>query len=132
MSGILAILVDDTVQLEFDHAKQVPQRQLEYLDDMDARMDGGVSLDGETIADPDIETRVKFVAQNMATALLEDNEGLAVAMCTWLGVRRPELQQVRISVGNLGVTVDLDYENPYQKPAPQPQVVHFDPRKLNS
>jgi hypothetical protein len=132
MSGILAVWVDDAVQLEFDHAKQVPQRQLEYLDNMDARMDEGVSLDGETIPDPDIESRVKFVAQNMAAALLEGNDGLAVAMCTWLGVRRPELQQVRITVGNLGVTVDLDYEHPYEKPAPQPQVVHFDPHKLNS
>ena len=110
----------------------MPQGQLDYLDDMDRRMDSGITLEGEAIAEPDVEERVKFVAQNMAMALLQGNDRLATAMCTWLGVRRPELQQVKISVGELGVTVDLDYETPYQKAEPQPQVVQFHPRKLDS
>ena len=128
MSKILAVLVDGQVQLEFDHAKPIPQQQLDYLDNMDARMDPGISLEGEQIAEPDIEERVKFVAQNLATALLEDNDQMAAAMCTWLGVRRPELQQVKISVGELGVTLDLDYETAYEKPGQQPQVVQFHPK----
>jgi len=125
MSKILAVLVDGQVQLEFDHAKPIPQQQLDYLDNMDARMDAGIELEDEQIAEPDIEARVKFVAQNLATALLEGNDQMAAAMCTWLGVRRPELHQVKISVGELGVTLDLDYETPFEKPTPQPQVVQF-------
>jgi len=132
MGRILAVLLDDALQMEFDHAKEVPQRQLDYLDDMDARMQHGITLDGEEMSAPDLDARVKFVARNLATALMQGNEGLAVAMCTWLGVRRPELQQVRINVGKLGATIDLDYETPYQKPAPQAQVVHFHPHKLDS
>jgi len=131
MSKILAVLVDDQVQLEFDHAKPIPEQQLDYLDSMDARMDSGILLEGEQIAEPDIDARVKFVAQNLATALLEGDDQMAAAMCTWLGVRRPELQQLKISVGELGVTLDLDYETPYEKPSPQPQVVQFHP-KLDS
>ena len=132
MNNWLAVLVDQQVQLEFDHTKPVPQRQLEYLDDMDRRMENGIELEGESIVDPDIEARVKFVAQNMALALLQGNDQMASAMCTWLGVRRPELLQVKITTGELGVTVDLDYETPYQKPSAQPQVVQFHPRKLDS
>jgi hypothetical protein len=98
---------------------------------MDTRMDAGIELEGEQIAEPDIEARVKFVSQNLAMGLLEGNDQVAAAMCTWLGVRRPELQQVKISLGELGVTVDLDYETPYEKPAPQAQVVQFHP-KLDS
>lgn len=131
MSKILAVLVDGQPQLEFDHAKPIPQQQLDYLDNMDVRMDAGISVEGEQIAEPDIEAKVKFVSQNLATALLEGQDQVAVAMCTWLGVRRPELQQVKITIGELGVTVDLDYETLYEKPAPQPQVVHFNP-KLDS
>jgi len=131
MSNLLAVLVDGQAQLEFDHGRQVPQQQLDYLDGMDARMDAGIVLDGEQISAPDGDARVKFVAQNLATALVEGNDKLAIAMCTYLGVRRPALKQVKISLGELGMSVDLDYENAYEKPAPQPQVVTFDPGKLN-
>lgn len=126
---LLVILLDDNPALEFDHAKTVPQKQLDYLDNMDQRMDAGVTLDGQQIAEPDLETRVRFVAQAMAQALLAGNDGLAVAMCTWLGLRRPQLKQVHIESGALGVKVDLDYENVYQKPEPEPQVVEFFPNK---
>ncbi len=131
MSKFLAVLVDGQVQLEFDHAKPIPQNQLDYLDHMDGRMDQGIVLDDEQITDPDIEARVKFVAQNMATALLEGNDQTAIAMCTWLGVRRPQLQQVKVTLGETGATVDLDYETPYEQPKSQPQVVHFHPKKLD-
>jgi hypothetical protein len=52
-------------------------------------------------------------------------------MCTYLGVRRPALKQVKISSTSAGISVDLDHENVYQKPAPESQVVMFNP-KLNS
>jgi len=131
MSKFLAVLVDGQVQLEFDHAKPIPQNQLDYLDHMDARMERGITLDEEHITEPDIEARVKFVAQNMAAALLDGNDQTAIAMCTWLGVRRPQLQQVKITLGETGATVDLDYETLHEKPEAQPQVVHFHPHKLN-
>jgi hypothetical protein len=130
MSQWLGVLVDDQVQLEFDHAKLVPQPQLDYLEAMDARMDGGIELDGEHLAEPDSDARVKFVARNLAMALAEGNDKLAIALCTYLGVRRPGLKQLKISSGELGVTVDLDYENDYQRPAAQPQVVTFDPNMI--
>jgi hypothetical protein len=52
-----------------------------------------------------------------------------MAMCTWLGVRRPELKQVKISPGELGTKVDLDYDHAYEKPEPEPQVVEFFPTR---
>lgn len=132
MGKWLAILVDGNPQLEFDHAAAVPQRQLDYLDDMDRRMSGGIKLEGEKVASPDLDQCTRFVAQNLASALLDGQEQLAMAMCTWLGVRRPELQQVKISSGELGLTIDLDYQEVYQKSQPEPQVVQFHPRKLDS
>jgi len=129
MSNVLAVLVDDAVQLEFDRGATVPAHQLAFLDNMDAKMDKGIVLDGESLADPDIVSRVKFVAQNMATALGSGNDKVAVAMCTYLGVRRPELKQVKISPSELGMTVDLDYENAYEKPVPASQPVTFHPTK---
>jgi hypothetical protein len=131
MSQLLVVLVDDQVLIEFDHAKPVPDNQLAYLDQMDRRMDDGIELQGEFIADPNEEQRAKFVAQNMAILLGEGQDQAAVAMCTYLGVRRPALKQVKISSTSAGISVDLDHENSYEKPAPAPQVVMFNP-KLNS
>ena len=131
MSQLLVVLVDDQVLIEFDHAKPVPDNQLAYLDQMDRRMDDGIELQGEFIADPNEEQRAKFVAQNMAMLLGEGQDQAAVAMCTYLGVRRPALKQVKISSTSAGISVDLDHENAYEKPAPETQVVMFNP-KLNS
>lgn len=132
MGKWLAVLVDGDPQLEFDHAAAVPQQQLDYLDDMDRRMSGGITLDGEAVSSPDLDACTRFVAQNLASALLQGQEQIAMAMCTWLGVRRPELEQVKITTGELGVTIDLDYQDVYEKPRPEPQVVQFHPRKLDS
>ena len=131
MSQLLVVLVDGQVLIEFDHAKPVPDNQLAYLDQMDRRMDEGIELQGEFIADPNEEQRAKFVAQNMAMLLGEGQDQAAVAMCTYLGVRRPALKQVKISSTSAGISVDLDHENVYEKPAPEAQVVMFNP-KLNS
>ena len=131
MSQLLVVLVDGQVLIEFDHAKTVPDNQLAYLDQMDRRMDDGIELQGEFIADPNEEQRAKFVAQNMAMLLGEGQDQAAVAMCTYLGVRRPALKQVKISSTGAGISVDLDHDNAYEKPAPEPQVVMFNP-KLNS
>ena len=131
MSQLLVVLVDGQVLIEFDHAKPVPDNQLTYLDQMDRRMDYGIELQGEFIADPNEEQRAKFVAQNMAMLLGESQDQAAVAMCTYLGVRRPALKQVKISSTGAGISVDLDHENSYEKPPPAPQVVMFNP-KLNS
>ena len=37
MTKILAILINENLQLEFDHAKPIPQDQLDYLEGMDRR-----------------------------------------------------------------------------------------------
>lgn len=125
----LVVLLDDSPALEFNHAAEVPAQQLEYLEAMDRRMDGGFSLDEQFIAEPDIDTRVRFVAQTMAQALLAGNDKLAIALCTWLGTRRPTLKQVHIEGTALGAKVDLDYEQAYEAPAPAEQVVQFFPNK---
>lgn len=126
MSHVLAVVVDGFVQLEFDPAREMPPEQAEYVDQMDARMNDGFDLDGQFIESPDQEQRVRFVSQTLAHALGMGNEVLAAAMCTYLGVRDRELKQVRISPGETNIKIDLDYDNVYEKPEPQPQVVQFD------
>ncbi len=129
MSDYLGVLVDGQPHFEFDREKPLPEGHLARLDQMDLKMDQGIEVKGEVIANPDQEARTRFVATSLANALAEGHENLAMAMVTWLGVRRPDLKQVKISPGALGMKVDLDYDNAYEKPAPQPQVVEFHPTR---
>lgn len=129
MGDILGVLVDGQAQYEFDRDKPLPEGHSLRLEQMDRKMDAGIEAHGEFIANPDPDARTRFVATGLANALAQGNENLAMAMITWLGVRRPELKQVKIQSGELGMKVDLDYQNPYRKPAPEAQVVHFNPTR---
>jgi hypothetical protein len=129
MKDILGILVDGQPQFEFDRDRPLPDEQRGYLEQMDRKMDQGFVLQGRRIEDPDLRARARFVAANLANALAASQDNLAMAMTTWLGVRCPELKQVRISAEGPGMKVDLDYEHPYQKPEPSPQVVTFNPTR---
>ena len=132
MSSLFAVILDGTPQLEFDREKAVPRGQLAYLDDMDARMDRGIELEGGPIERPDDAEKARFVARNLAQALLSGNEKLAAAMCTWLAVRRPALQQLKITTGEFGLTLDLDHDTPYEKPRPAEQPIVFNPPRHDS
>lgn len=129
MGEFLGVLVDGQPQYEFDRDKVLPEGHLVRLEQMDSKMNRGIEIQGELIPNPDREARTRFVATSLANALAEGDENMAMAMVTWLGVRRPDLKQVKIFPGELGMKVDLDYENPYEKPAPQPQVVAFHPTR---
>jgi len=129
MSDMLGILVDGQPQFEFDRGTPVPEKHLAYLDQMDEKMNQGITFQGQSIDDPDMDVRTRFVAANLATALAEGRDNLAMALTTWLGVRCPGLKQVKIMPGELGMKVDLDYERPYEKSEPSPQVVEFHPTR---
>ncbi len=127
MGDVMGVLVDDQPQLEFDRDRPVPQEHLEHLALMDHKMDGGIVLEGQAFAEPDLDARTRFVAANLANALAKGKDNLAMALTTWLGVRRPDLKQVKITSGELGFTVDLDCESSYRHSEHEPQVVQFHP-----
>ena len=58
--------------------------QVAYLDDMDKKMDDGIDIDGEKIASPELNQKVQFITANLVSAITEDNEGMTIAMCTYL------------------------------------------------
>lgn len=122
---MLVVLLDGNPELEFDRRKPLPAHQALYLDKMDEKMDDGIDVAGEFIANPDSGPRAQFVAAQLATALKAGNEQMAAAMCSYLAARQTDLKQVKISTEDGGLSIDLDYENDYVKAQP----VLFHPRK---
>ena len=94
-SKLLVIFNKEPV-LEYDRSKPIPGKQRQYLDNMDERMDQGIQLGDAFIENPNPLQRAQFVANSLVNSLLKQNFEQAVAMCTFLGKRMPDLQQKNV------------------------------------
>lgn len=127
----LMVVVNGSPILEFDRGKALPGHQRQYLDSMDEKMEAGVMLSGESITEPNVLQKAQFVANSMVNALLEENDTLAAAMCTYLAKRIPDLEQVQAkNTDDSGMSIELVFDRSYEKTM-QEQVITFDP-KLDS
>jgi len=115
MSHIMAVLLNDLAELEYERDQPLPNDQAVYLDRMDARMDRGIRIGEESIINPDRNQRAQFVAANLVHAIKRNDEPLAAALCSYLAVRLPELKQVRIRDDAGDVTIELIIDEDYRK-----------------
>ncbi|HEB55196.1 MAG TPA: hypothetical protein ENI98_02595 [Gammaproteobacteria bacterium] len=113
MSNIMAVLLNGIAQLEYDRDKALPEQQRRYLDKMDEKMATGITLGEQAIAEPDINQRAQFVAQNLAQAIKDDNESMAAALTSWLASRLPELKQVKMNEAEDGISIELVFDEEY-------------------
>ena len=133
MNNILHVLLNDEAVLEFDRNKTLPDEHRQYLDNMDARMDDGVNLGDEFVKSLNPLQKAQFVANSMVNGLLNDDFNQAIAMCTYLGDRLPDLKQV-ICTGQAdesGMQIEFVYDRDYQREQqdttnkPQEQTIKF-------
>ena len=115
MSNMMAVFLNGIAQLEYDRDKLMPDHQAAYLDKMDTKMDAGIFLDGETIANPDLNQRTRFAAANLAAALKNNDESVAAAMCSYMAIRMPELKQVKIEDDDGEISIELIFDKEYRK-----------------
>ena len=118
MADLMAVLLNGIAQLEYDRSKPLPDYQGAYLDKMDSKMDAGVEIDGTRVQKPDLGQRAQFVAANLAHAIKSNDEAAAAAMCTYLAVRLPDLNQVKIRDSVGGVAIELVFDEAYVKQYP--------------
>lgn len=127
----LVVIYHGQVMMEFDRGVPVPGKQRQYLDVMDQRMDEGVTLGEDKIATPNPLQRAQFVANSMVNALMKENNNQAIAMCTYLAKRIPDLEQVKaVSKDDGALSIELVFDRSFEK-AQQEQVVEFSGTKLN-
>ena len=111
----MAVFLNDIAQLEYDRNMLMPDHQAAYLDKMDTKMDDGIFLGGETITNPDQNQRIQFAAANLASALKNDDESMAAAMCSYMAIRMPELKQVKIEDNDGEISIELIFDEEYRK-----------------
>jgi hypothetical protein len=115
MNNIMAVLLNDIAQLEYDRDRPLSDYQETYLNSMDEKMDQqGIDIDGKRIENPDTNQKIQFVAANLLSAMKNDNEGLTSALCTYLATRIPDLKQIKYTDKDGDVTIDLVFDEDYK------------------
>ena len=123
--SLLYVIVNDEALLEFDRSKPVPSHQLQYLDNMDSQMDQGIQLGSDFIKQPNALQRSQFVANALVNHLFKDEYSVAIAMCTYLAKRMPDLKQIKCK-GEEGkeLSIELVFDRSLEQ-AQQEQTIQF-------
>ena len=123
----LLVIFNNEAVLEYDRSKPMPGQQRQYLDRMDERMNQGIQLGDSFIETPNPLERAQFVANSLVNSLLKQNFDQAVAMCSFLGKRMPDLQQIKCegSEGDDGgISIEFVYDRSFEQ-SQQEQTIQF-------
>ena len=118
MSTLVAVLFNGIAQFEYDRERSLAPQQALYLDKMDEKMDEGILMDETFIENPDIGKRSQYVAANLASAIIRNDEATCSALCSYLAMRLPDLKQVKIDENNGEVSIELVFDEDYKKQVP--------------
>lgn len=117
-SNTLIVQVNGSPILEYDREKELSIEQHESLELMDKKLHQGITLGEHVITKPNLEQRVEFVAANLISALLNEEEVLAAASCAYLATALPELKQIKALEKKGAVSIELIFDREYQKEIP--------------
>jgi len=109
----LAILLNGIAQIEYDRSVPLDAKLADYLDNMDGKMNVGISIGEQQIPSPTDEQKAEFVASNLYHAIKGNNEAMASAMTSYLAVRIADLKQVKLNDKDGNVTIELTYDEIY-------------------
>ena len=111
---ILVVQVNGAPMLEYDRAKTLSAAQQQSLFLMQEKLDKGLTLNENYIANPTLEQRVEFISANLIAAILNDDEVPAAASCAYLAHVLPELKQIKALEENGEISIELIFDRDYQ------------------
>ena len=113
MSNKLVVVINGQAVIEYDRNKRLPGHQREFLDKMDMDMQAGIELGGERIANPDLQSRAKYVAIHLINAIVNEHDSMIAATCAYLANRLPDLKQIKANEQNEMFSFDLVFDQDY-------------------
>ncbi len=109
----LAILLNGIAQIEYDRDIALDAKLLDYLNNMDQKMDVGITIGEQQIQSPTPEQKAEFVTSNLYHSIKGENEAMASAMTSYLAVRIADLKQVKFNDKDGSVSIELVYDDVY-------------------
>jgi hypothetical protein len=110
----LAVVINDQLTLQYDRDKPLPENQQLYLQQLDEKFNLGIELQGESIANPDIQQKARYMALSLMEGIMYQEDAKAAVSMAWLATRLPDLKQVKAIVDEHGTQFDLIFDREYQ------------------
>lgn len=101
----LSIFINDQVVYEYDKDTLIEKKKVEFLDNMDADMERGITIQGERITSPDAQQRARFVVLNLIKALQQENSAIISVSCAYLANRNSGLLEVHANDHDSGINI---------------------------
>lgn len=103
----LSVLINEQLAFEYERSTVFEDKQLEYLDRMDADMDRGLKIHGELITEPDRKEKATFVAMNLLKVLQQEDHARIRVSCAYLSSRLPHV--VEVPAKDQGNRIDIEF-----------------------
>ena len=113
-SKLLVVQVNGSPMLEYDRMKSLTATQQQSLVLMEEKLSQGLTLGSVEITSPSFEQRVEFVAANLISAILNEEEILAAASCAYIAHALPALKQIKALEKNGEISIELIFDREYQ------------------
>jgi hypothetical protein len=113
-STLLVVLVNGSPMLEYDRTKVLSEAQKQSLSLMEQKLSQGLTLGNKHVSNPSLEQRIEFVAGNLISATLNDQEVVAAASCAYIAHALPELKQIKALEKSGEVSIELVFDREYQ------------------
>jgi len=110
----LAVVINDQLTLQYDRDKPLPENQQLYLQQLDEKFNLGIELQGESIANPDIQQKARYMALSLMEGIMYQEDAKAAVSMAWLATRLPDLKQVKAIVDEHGTQFDLIFDRENQ------------------
>jgi hypothetical protein len=105
----LILYLDGVPHLQVRRTGGIPGHLRSLFARLEADMDDGIELAGQTIATPDVSQRVRFVLGQLLTALAAGKVDFARTLLMYVASREPDLRAVWVVGDATSWSVDLDF-----------------------
>ena len=127
MSDKVAFLLDGEEVLTYDRTQSLPDKQREYLDQLDEQLKQGFVLANEKIDKPNLQQKTQFIALNLVHALSKEDDNNAIMMFSYLVNIMPDLKQAKAKLKETKVGQQVGVEFIFDEVKPAGQKIEFRP-----
>lgn len=117
-SPVLIVSLNSEKTLEYYRERELNQKQRSDLDKMEAKLDAGITVEDNFIRNPNPNDKAIFIANNLAQALLAENEAMTAFCCSYLATRYPELKHLKICTKDMQLSIEMMFDKEFTQQSP--------------
>jgi len=117
-NNVFVVSLNSDKVIEYHRERELNTRQIQDLHQVDTKLAQGIHIEGKFISDATAQEKAVFMANQLATALNEDNDTVVAISCSYLATRFPRLKQLKISMVNDQLSIELVNDKEYIEQTP--------------